>query len=86
MRTDNAPTFKSIKLEKDKALTDLNVKTELSKPLNKNGKACVNKVISNLITEIRKITPEETLKLKVTLSKALLKVNNDKERRKLISK
>ena len=75
VRVDNAPAFKSIKLKKDQALTDLNITIELSDPLNKNGNACVDRAISELIDNIKKIIPEEVPITQATLAKAVSKVN-----------
>ena len=58
VRTDNATGFQAL-ASNDKQLKDLHIDIELSNPLNKNGNSCVDKAISELITEITKINPVE---------------------------
>ncbi len=58
VRTDNATGFQAL-ASKDMQLSNLQISVELSNPHNKNGNSCVDKAISELITEITKINPEE---------------------------
>ena len=75
VRTDNATGFQSL-ASKDVKLTDLKISIELSDPHNKNGNSCVDKAISELITEITKLQPsEEPIDFNI-LAKAVMNLNS----------
>ena len=75
VRTDNATGFQSLATKDDK-LTNLNIKIELSDPHNKNGNTCVDKAISELITEITKLQPSEVPIDHSILAKAVMNLNS----------
>ena len=74
VRTDNAAAFKSLS-KGDDSLNKLGITLELSDPSNKNGNACVDRAISEIIDEIKKIVPPEQALDQCSLSQAILQVN-----------
>ena len=75
VRTDNAAAFKSLAL-KDEALNRLGIAIELSDPNNKNGNACVDRAIAEIIDEIKKVIPTEQPISQSILSQAVLQLNS----------
>ena len=73
IRVDQAPGFKSL-LRQESNLKDLNICLELGDAKNKNAVALVDKKIKELEDEIRKLTTNGNVNLKV-LSKATTVVN-----------
>ena len=74
IRVDSAAGFKS--LHQSNSLGDLNIELELGEPLNKNSNACVDKSISELNQEIKKLVFNEKPINDAILSKALTNLNN----------
>ena len=72
IRVDQAPGFKS--LIKKNALKDLNISIELGHAKNKNSVAIVDKKMKELEDELRKLSNNNTINLKM-LSKATTVVN-----------
>ena len=75
VRTDNAAAFKSL-ATKDEQLENLGITIELSDPANKNGNACVDRAISEIIDEIKKVIPTEQPISQSILSQAILQLNS----------
>ena len=80
IRTDNATGFQALACN-DKKLSDLHITIELSDPHNKNGNSCVDKAISELITEITKLIPVEIPIDICSLAKAVNNLNSRIRRR-----
>ena len=76
VRVDAAPGFKSLYMSKNKSLADLDISLELGEVLNKNSNACVDKSISELNQEIKKLVFHEVPIDEAILSRALISLNN----------
>ena len=74
IKADNAKGFVSLS-NSDQDLTDLNIKIELSDPLNKNSNAVIDKACQELEEELRKLSPEGLPISQATLARAVLLVN-----------
>ena len=75
VRTDNAASFKSLH-NGDTALEKMEIHIELSDPMNKNGNACVDKAIGEVIDEITRILPSEQNLSQTLLAQAILHLNS----------
>ena len=84
IRTDNATAFKSL-FNSDEQLQKLNITIELSDPNNKNGNACVDRAISEIIDELNTIVRAEIPITQADLSQALMSVNTKLRRKGKLS-
>ena len=84
IRTDNATAFKSLS-NSDEQLQKLNITIELSDPNNKNGNACVDRAISEIIDELNTNIRDEIQLSQADLSQALMSVNTKLRRKGKLS-
>ena len=82
---DNSPGFKSLLLNDDKDLLQLNIKLVKTEEINKNANAVIDKGCQELEEEIKRLDPEGNKLSLATLKLAVMNLNSKLRRRGNIS-